>query len=364
VLGEVVAFAPGRVNLIGEHTDYNLGLALPFAIDDGITVRATRLRQRRVEAFALDFGDSDGFALDAIAPAAGWRAFVRGAAAELMAVGIDVPGAELQITGTLPVGSGLSSSAALAVALCLALLAISGADKPSHIELAKICSRIERRWASIQSGLLDQLAAICGERERAMLIDFRSLEIRRVGLQLEGHIFVILDSGTSHSNSSTEEGLAAVGYNRRRTECATACDLLGLTSLRDARASVVPSLPAPLARRVRHVIGENDRVTDTVRALGMSDFLRVGELLNESHASLRDCYEVSTPAVEDTVRRLLDAGALGARVLGGGFGGYVLGMMPPGVDAPAGALSVFPGPGANVRGSHLGSECISPTTLG
>jgi len=348
VLDEVMAFAPGRVNLIGEHTDYNLGLALPFAIDQGITVRAGRLSGSRIEALALDLGERDHFRLDDIRPAAGWRAFVRGAAAELAARGVELQGIELQITGNLPLGGGLSSSAALTVALCLALLEVSGAKVPSQLELAQICSRIEGRWAGIQSGLLDQLASVCGSPGSALQIDFKSLGVTSVPLRLDRHSLVILDSGDTHDHSSPATDLPAIGYNQRRNECSQACRLLGLPSLREATPSMVESLPEPLASRAHHVFTENLRVTEAVRALESADPVRLGQLLNESHASLRDCYEVSTAAVERTVERLVGAGALGARIMGGGFGGHVLGLMPEDSQLPSGAIVVRPGRGAGL----------------
>ncbi len=175
----VTAFAPGRVNLIGEHTDYNDGLALPFAIAEGVTVRARRSEQPRVEVLAADLDSRDSFALAQPGRVEGWRAFARGAAAELQAAGAELVGAQLEIRGSVPRGSGLSSSAALEVAICLALLAVAGAAVPDRIELAQLCSRVENDWVGAQTGLLDQIASLCGERDRALRIDFRSLEVTR-----------------------------------------------------------------------------------------------------------------------------------------------------------------------------------------
>ena len=334
-----IAFAPGRVNLIGEHTDYNEGLALPFAISDGVTVRATRTKSGRIEAVATDLGRRDSFALGQIARADGWRAFVRGAAAEVDRHGAQLTGGRLEISGTVPRGSGLSSSAALEVALTLALFALSDAPVPGRLELAQLCSRIENEWVGARTGLLDQLASLYGERDTAVEIDFRSLTLNRVALNLGEFSLVTLDSGERHA-------IAGSGYNQRREECAGACRELGLASLRDATLEMVQRLPEPLAARVRHVVSENDRVRAAVHALAERDFPALGRLLDASHASLRDCYDVSTPAVEATVERLHRAGALGARIVGGGFGCNVLGLLPPGVSAPRGAVTVTPGPGA------------------
>ena len=341
------AFAPGRVNLIGEHTDYNEGLALPFAISDGVTVRATRTDEGRFQVIASDLDSHDTFSLDAVAPVAGWRAFARGAVAELSAAGCPLVPARLEITGSVPRGSGLSSSAALEVALCLALLAVADVAPPDRLDLARLCSRVENKWVGAQTGLLDQIASLFGEPESALRIDFQSLEVTPVALELDGYRLVTLDSGERHANAGGDDDTAD-GYNRRRAECVRAAELLGVESLRDATLERVEELPEPLRARAHHVVTENARVQDTVAALSNGDLERVGELLNASHASLRDCFAISTPTVEQTVQALVDAGAIGARIVGGGFGGHVLGLMPPDTQPPSGALEVEPGPGARI----------------
>jgi galactokinase len=315
------AFAPGRVNLIGEHTDYNDGLCLPFAIDRGVTVTA-------------ELHDGD----EVLAPdLAGDERFLRGAVAELRRVGVDVPGCRLGIASDLPQGAGLASSAALCVALSLALCAVAGAEPTRPVRLARLCSRIESEWAGQETGLLDQLASLLGEEGRAVRLDMRTLEARAVELDLHGHTLATLDSGAPRS-------LAESGYNERRDECRRAVGLLGLESLRDADDG--SGLPAPLDRRVRHVISENERVDAAVAALATGDLAALGELLDASHASLRDDYEVSVPEVERAVEACRDAGALGARIMGGGFGGSVLALFPPGASLPERAMGVQPGPGA------------------
>ncbi|HWD63822.1 MAG TPA: galactokinase [Solirubrobacteraceae bacterium] len=339
--GDVRAFAPGRVNLIGEHTDYNDGLALPFATTEGVTVRARALDEGRIEACAEDHDENDEFGLDKPGPAEGWRAFVHGAVAELLDAGYPLRGAALSFTGSVPQGGGLSSSAALEVSLCLALIALAGAEVDDRIALAQLCSRIENDWVGAQTGLLDQLASLCGERDQAVRIDFSNLEVAQLPLELGEHRLVMLDSGEQHSHAGS-------GYNQRRSECREACSQLGLDSLRQATLDAAQSLPDPLNRRVRHVVTENQRVDDTVEALRRGDLDAVGELLGASHASQRDDYEVSTPAVERAVEALTSAGALGARLMGGGFGGHVLGLFPPGTRPPDGSLEVAPGPGAHL----------------
>ncbi len=350
---EVRAFAPGRVNLIGEHTDYNGGLALPFAIAQGVTVQARahtvqglsgeldRGPRARIRIHALDLDQRDEFELSDPPRSDGWRAFARGMAAELRAVGISIPGAELQIRSDVPQGAGLSSSAALEVSLGLALLALAGAELERRA-LAQLCSRVENEWVGARTGLLDQLASLFGAADTALCIDFSSLEVERVPLVLDrGWRLATIDSGEHRA-------LAASGYNERRAECARACQLLGVDTLRQARAQDIERLPDTLARRGRHVLSENARVLGTVVALQSSDLARVGESLNASHASLRDQFECSTPAVEATVERLRQAGAVGARMIGGGFGGHVLGLFPPDASPPTGAREVRPSPGARL----------------
>jgi galactokinase len=371
-----VAFAPGRVNLIGEHTDYNHGLALPFAIAEGVTVSVHAASPGtagagRIRAYARDLDEHDQFELSSPQRAPGWRAFVRGVVAELARAGCPLVGAELDIGGGLPAGVGLSSSAALEVALCLALADVgarardggggddgeagdggeAGGDGEagddgeaaplSRIEIARLCSRVENYWVGAHTGLLDQLASLYGAPDAAVYIDFRTLSVEPVPLVLGDWRLVVLDSGERHLHASS-------GYNERRAECARACELLGVTSLRDAQLHAGERLPEPLNRRVRHVISENQRVRETVAALCFRDLGAVGALLDASHASLRDDYEVSTPAVEAAVQRLHDAGASGARLVGGGFGGSVLGLFAPDIPYPSDAREVRPGPGAHL----------------
>jgi galactokinase len=328
------------VNLIGEHTDYNGGLALPFAIARGVTVTAEPADGDRIIAEARDPGEQDEFPLAAPERTEGWRAFVRGTVAELTRAGYALRPCRLVIEGDLEQGSGLSSSAALETALSLALLAVAGEPEPEdRRELAKLCSRVENDWVGAETGLLDQLAGLYGEPEHAIRIDFRSLEIDPVPLQLGDWTLVTLDSGASHS-------IASSGYNDRRRECQAACERLDVETLSEATAPDIDSLPEPLAARARHVITENARVDAMVRALRDGDLEEAGRLLDASHASLRDDYDASVPEVDETVRKLKDGGAAGARMVGGGFGGSVLALLRPGVVRPDGALVVSPGPPA------------------
>ncbi len=307
-----------------------------------MTVEARDGAPGRVEVRALDLGEEDAFALEDPGPADGWRAFARGAVAELRRAGHELRGVALTVRGDLPRGSGLSSSAALEVALALALLAHAGHAEPDRRDLARLCSRVENDWVGARTGLLDQLAALFGRDGHAVRLDMRTGEIAPVALELGGWRLVVADSGVEHAHAGS-------GYNERRDECAEACRRLGIASLRDAEPAAAAALPDPLDRRVRHVIEENGRVDETVAALGRGDLAAVGALLDASHASLRDLYDVSVPAVEDTVARLRDGGAAGARIVGGGFGGSVLALLPPGAELPDGAVEVRPGPAAALR---------------
>jgi galactokinase len=335
------AFGPGRVNLIGEHTDYNGGLALPFAIDRGVTVEAEPLDEPVIRAEALDLGEHDEFPLADPPPAAGWRAFVRGVAAELQAAGIALTGARLSFRGDVPRGSGLSSSAALETALCLALIAAADAEEPDRTELAKLCSRVENHWVGAETGLLDQLASLHGREDHALRIDFAALALDPVPLDLAGWHLVTVESGAEHTHAGS-------GYNERRAECRAVCEALGIEHVSQADPAAAAELPPPLDRRARHVLTENARVDATVAALRAGDLEEVGRLLDASHASLRDDYEASVAAVERTVTALVDAGAAGARMVGGGFGGSVLGLLPPDARVPENAVAVSPGPPARV----------------
>jgi len=339
-----VAFAPGRANLIGEHTDYNDGLSLPFAIQYGVRVSAQLRDGDELLVEALDAGERRRFSLraDPGERLGDWRDFVRGAIGELTRSGVRLPGAQLKIEGTVPEGAGLSSSAALEVAMCLPLLALAGeAQRPDPLELARLCSRIENEWVGARTGLLDQLASLLGDEGHALRIDFRTLDIQAVPLSLGRWRLVSVDSGERHS-------LSASGYGERRAECERARELLGVESLRDARIADAERLPDPLDRRVRHVIEENVRVDQAIAALQRRDLALLGLLLDRGHASLRDLYDASTTAVERTVDRLRVGGAAGARMMGGGFGGAVIALLPPDTPRPEGATEIGPASGARL----------------
>ena len=225
--------------------------------------------------------------------------------------------------------------------MCLALLAVAEAPEPDRTALAQLCSRVENDWVGAETGLLDQLASLHGREDHALRIDFTTLALEPVPLELGGWQLVTVESGAAHSHAGS-------GYNERRAECRAVCEALGIPTVSAADPDAAAALPTPLDRRARHVLSENARVDATVEALRAGDLEEVGRLLDASHASLRDDYEASVPAVEETVAALEAAGAAGARMVGGGFGGSVLGLLPPDAPLPEGAVGVSPGPPARV----------------
>jgi galactokinase len=318
--------APGRVNLIGDHTDYNDGLVLPMAIGEATLVRARRRDDRRLIVQAHDLGERAEVDLDAPSPTAvaGWRSYVEGVARILLEQGLPLRGADLAVRSELPMGSGLSSSAALTVGTALALLAVS--DLPAEpLAIARAAQETEHRFAGARVGIMDPLVVLLGRAGCALLLDCRSLETRHVPLRLGEHAFVLADSGVRHAIGDS-------GYNTRREECEEAALLLGRRSLREVRLEELPDLPRrlpdPLARRARHVVTENARTAETAEALAGGDLARVGAAMLASHRSLHEDYEVTVPELDRLVALAMDAGALGARMTGGGFGGSVVALVP------------------------------------
>lgn len=317
----VIAEAPGRVNIIGEHTDYNGGYVLPVAIDRTVAVAATLAGGDATRVCALDFGECDEFAPDAPGrrPGGDWRNYARGVAWALQDAGHRVPGADLAITGDVPHGAGLSSSAAVEVAAAGALAAVSGLDIAPR-SLALLAQRAENEFASVQCGIMDQFAAALSREGCALLLDCRSLETQAVPLPASEEVAIVV------VDSKAPRRLGDTPYNRRREECSEAARLLGVESLRDASQEMLDaareSLPDHLYRRVRHVITENGRVLEAVETLRRSDLARLGRLMHDSHESLRNDYEVSCAELDllvDLAQRV--EGVLGARLTGGGFGG-------------------------------------------
>jgi galactokinase len=327
--------APGRVNLIGEHTDYNDGLALPLGIRQHVLVLARRRSDRQLRLLSLASGRQE-LALEDIGPGrvSGWAAYVAGAAWAALEDGAPATGLDLLIDSDVPMGAGLSSSAALSCASVVAMSELWG-HRRSRVELARLAQRAEIEVVGMPCGLMDQLASMCAERGHALAIDFRSLVIEPVPLPLEaaGLRLLVIDTRAPHQ-------LVEGGYAERRATCLQAARALGLTSLREADRSSLGRLetasPAGsaslLVRRARHVISENERVTASLailRAAGADPtrLAELGPLLSASHASLRDDFEVTVPHLDVAAEVAVAAGALGARMVGGGFGGSVLALV-------------------------------------
>jgi len=325
---DLVARAPGRVNLIGEHTDYNDGFVLPCAISRQTMVAARRRDDRQVRIVAGDLGGATTrFSLSGpITPdsSAPWSNYVRGVADGLLDAGIDLPGADLAIMGDMPQGAGLSSSAALENAAGLALVALAGQPDFDRSRLALIGQRAEHRFAGCQCGIMDQLVSARAVEGSALLIDCRSLECTPVSLP-DGMAVMIVHSGI-------ERGLVDGEYNLRRQQCEAAARPLGVAALRGLDVLPEASGLDPVAyARARHVVGENARTLAAAEALRTGDLTRLGALMAQSHAAMRDDFQITLPAIDALVALLQDAigGAGGARMTGGGFGGAVVALLPP-----------------------------------
>jgi galactokinase len=325
-----VVRAPGRINLIGEHTDYNEGWVLPMAIDREIVIAAVPTPDRTVELRRLDTGEVGRFALDdPVEPRGDWLDYVAGMAAVLVRGGVDVRGMRGVVSSDLPIAVGLSSSAALEVAAAWAL--VDGPEPPlTPTALARAGQAVEREFIGVNSGLMDQLAAILGQRGSALLIDCRSLEHRAVGLPLATHAIVAVDSGSRRR-------LGGSAYNRRRAECETVVAAASardpsVRSLRDVSPQLLDAVGGEITlearARAEHVIGENARVLACVEALDAGDLPAVARHLAASHASLRDRFEVSSPELDALVELATEVpGVVGARMTGGGFGGSIVALV-------------------------------------
>ena len=330
---DLVARAPGRVNLIGEHTDYNDGFVFPVAIDAGTMVALRRCDGDDIRVAALDFGDArDSFSaadVDEARPTGDWRDYVRGMAAMLHEAGVAVGGVELAIAGDLPRGAGLSSSASLEVAVGLALLEASGATL-RRTELARLAQAAENRFAGCNCGIMDQLASAAAEEGAALLIDCRDLAITPVALPE-------LDILIAHTG--VERQLVDGEYNARRKQCEEAASALGVASLRDADLAMLEraagTMPEVVYRRARHVLSEEPRTLAMAEALAARDLPRIGALMAAGHASLRDDFEVTVPKLDELVAIMAEAvgDEGGARMTGGGFGGAAVALVEPGAAA-------------------------------
>ncbi|MEI7482344.1 MAG: galactokinase [Elusimicrobiota bacterium] len=318
----VTASAPGRVNLIGEHTDYNGGYVLPMAIPQRTTIslkvtggKQVRLRSRNIPEPAAAFN----YELGCEAPSGSWGDYIQGVTRLLAGEGHALQGFEAHISSDIPVGSGLSSSAALEVSAMRALRDAFGLDL-DDLTIARLGQRVENEFVGAHVGIMDQMASSLASNSEALFIDTLDLSYKNVRLPDDVDL-VVINSGVSHSNSNGD-------YNTRRAECEQACKILGVKLLREiacGEISRIEALPEPLRRRARHVVTENERVLQAVQAISKGDLQGLGKLFYQSHQSMRDDYVVSVPEIDLLVElAMAEPEVYGARLTGGGFGGSIV----------------------------------------
>lgn len=321
-------FGPGRVNLIGEHTDYNDGLVLPFAIAQRAVVAAGRRSDDLLMLHSVQLDDTVSVSLSELAPfAPGWSSYVAGVFWALAQGGHPIGGANLVLSSDVPLGAGLSSSAAIECATVAALCDLFDLDI-APMDRAKLARKAENEYVGAPTGLLDQAASTLCTRENLLFLDCRSLEAELVDFPLaeQGLEILVLDTHTPHSHVDGE-------YKNRRAACEQAAAELGLAALRDVTdlEGALAQLHDPvLVKRVRHIVTENERVLETVALARAGKLREVGPLMSASHASMRDDYEITVPTVDLAVKVAMAEGSLGARMTGGGFGGCIISLCEAG----------------------------------
>ena len=345
----LVVRAPGRVNLIGEHTDYNDGFVLPCAIGPATMVAVSKRHDNNVEVIAADFGDAgDQFGLELPLQRnieQPWADYVRGVISALQNAGYALSGAKIAIAGSLPKGAGLSSSASLEVAVGKAMSALADIDI-DNTRLAQIAQRAECDFVGTQCGIMDQLISAQGKAGHALLIDCRSLGLTDAPVPDDVAIMIV--------HSGVTRGLVDGHYNARRRQCEAAATAMGVPALRDADLEMLAaaSLDAVTKMRARHVITENQRTLDAADALAKSDLATLGMLMAQSHLSMRDDFEITVPPVDALVVMLQKAIGTqgGARMTGGGFGGACVAVMPSAMvaDVQAAITAEYRTPEGNV----------------
>jgi galactokinase len=349
--------APGRVNLIGEHTDYNDGFVLPMAIERATVIAAVPRHDRRLRVASATSGEAVTVDLDQPGQPrrGGLVDYVEGMA-RVLETRFRLGGAEMLVDSDVPLGAGLSSSAALEMSLGLTLLSLSGVEL-DRLSLARAAQQAEHEWVGTRCGIMDQLTCALGRAGHALLIDCRSLAVTPVALDLGGHAVVVVDSRVRHEHAAGE-------YTARRAECEAAARALGVASLRDATAEQAQGSP-----RARHVVGENARTVEAARLLKLGDVRAFGALMFQSHASLRDDYQVSCPELDQLVETARSTpGVLGARMTGGGFGGSTVNLVARGAVVALEARLVHDyeqrfgrRPGLFVTGASAGVGELSPS---
>lgn len=321
--------APGRVNLIGEHTDYNDGFVLPCAIDYQAMIAVSPRDDQKVVATAHSFdGQVSEFELSlpiAHSEEAFWSNYVRGVASVLLEKGMDLKGVNIAIIGNVPQGAGLSSSACLEVVTGLTLTRMAGLEV-SLKELALIGQQAENEFVGCKCGIMDQMISACGKEDHAMLLDCRSLDTRLVSIPTSAAVVII--------NSNVKRGLVDSEYNTRREQCEAAAKYFGVKALRDITLAQLEAAKGDLDdltfRRARHVVTENDRTEAAAEVLAVGDLVAMGELMARSHASMRDDFEITVPAIDaivEIVKNVIGSEG-GVRMTGGGFGGCVVALVP------------------------------------
>lgn len=330
--GLTIGRAPGRVNLIGEHTDYNDGFVFPMAIDFDLVLAARRRSDQRVRIHALDLERTVEFSLmSPLRYEAGerWSNYPKGVLWAMQEVGANLPGMEMAFSGTIPLGSGLSSSAALEVATAIVAQKLSD-FQIAPPALAQLCQRAENDFVGMKCGIMDQFISLLGTKGHALFLDCRSLAFEQIPLELGEYKILLCQSGVKHNLVDSE-------YNRRRQQCEIGVKVLAeryptVRALRDATLDMLKTCERQLApevyQRCLHVITENERVLKSIAALKAGDLTAFGELINQSHDSLRDLYEVSCREVDLLVELAREVdGVLGARITGGGFGGCTVNLI-------------------------------------
>jgi galactokinase len=318
-----VVRAPGRVNLIGEHTDYNDGFVLPMAIDRAVWIAGRPRDDQHVVGHALNLDQTAEFSLENMEKGTGWGEYVRGVAWALQEAGYALYGWEGVISGDVPIGAGLSSSAAMELATARAFAVTSGFPwEPAT--MAKIGQRAENEWVGMNCGIMDQMISAAGKADHAMLIDCRSLETQSVPLP-PGTAVVVLDT-------ATRRGLVDSAYNERRAQCEVAARFFDVPALRDVSVAQFQAqadqLEEIIRRRARHVVTENDRTLQAAEAMRKGDAVELGQLMNNSHTSLRDDFEVSCDELNAmVVCAQREDTCYGARMTGGGFGGCAVALV-------------------------------------
>lgn len=328
----ITAYAPGRINIIGEHTDYNNGFVLPASIDKKAVVQLKKNGKDSTTCHftAKNVGEIFEFDLNQFEPiGGGWENYVMGVVAELQSLGGQITGFDCEFEGNVPIGSGMSSSAALECSLAIGLneLFDLGFDK---WQLVKASQMAEHHFVGIECGIMDQFASVMGKKNQVMLLDCRSLEFEYFPLDLENYELLLLNTNVSHALASSE-------YNTRKRECEKGVEIAQkkypkVNSLRDLTESmlseIIGQMPEKVASRCRHIVTENDRVQAATKALVAKDFARLGELIYESHNSLQFDYEVSCKELDFLVEYTRDKDyVLGSRMMGGGFGGCTINII-------------------------------------